>query len=120
MYLYYLLWQWRAYRIAAKLQGANKFDIVHHVTWGNLQLGSFMYKLGIPLVFGPAGGGQMAPIAFKEYFGRDWASEEKRNRVSRLLLKYNPACRNVLKRAAVVLVSNLDTLHLAEANGVGR
>jgi glycosyltransferase involved in cell wall biosynthesis len=117
MYLYYLLWQWKAYKLAVALHKINKFDIAHHVTWGNLQLGSFMYKLDIPLVFGPAGGGQMAPTAFKEYFGDAWSSEETRNRVSRLLLKFNPACRDMLQRASVVLASNEDTLRVAELNG---
>jgi glycosyltransferase involved in cell wall biosynthesis len=117
IYLYYLLWQWKAYRIAAGLHKDNPFDLVHHVSWGSLQMGSFMYKLDIPLVFGPAGGGQTAPAAFKKYFGAAWATEENRDRVSGLLLRFNPACRSMLKKAAVVLASNEDTARMAEANG---
>jgi glycosyltransferase involved in cell wall biosynthesis len=119
MYLYYILWQWKAYKLAKALHKANGFDMTHHVTWGNLQLGSFMYKLGIPLVFGPAGGGQMAPAAFKEYFGEAWTSEQQRERVSRLLLRFNPACNTMLKKAAVVLASNEDTLRIAKSKGAG-
>lgn len=80
-------------------------------------MGSFMYKLDIPLVFGPAGGGQTAPAAFKAYFGEAWAIEETRAKVSRLLLKFNPACKAMLKKASVVLVSNEDTLRMAESGG---
>ena len=116
-YLYYILWQWQAYKLAADMHKVDKFDIVHHITFGSLQMGSFMYKLDIPLVFGPVGGGQMAPVAFKKYFGDAWSIENYRNRMSRLLLKFNPACRNALRKAAVVLAANEDTLRLAESNG---
>lgn len=116
-YLYILLWQWKAYKVAAALHKVHNFDMAHHITLGSLQIGSFMYRLGVPLVFGPAGGGQMAPEAFKRYFGDAWSVEENRNRVSRLLLKFNPACRQMLKRAAAVLLSNRDTLRAAESHG---
>lgn len=117
MYLYYILWQWRAYKLAASLHLLRDFDMVHHVSWGSLQLGSFMYKLDVPFIFGPAGGGQTAPAAFKDYFGSAWSTEEARSRVSRVLLRFNPACKLMLKKAFVVLVSNADTLLMAESNG---
>ena len=117
MYLYYILWQWQAYKKGVTLNKANKFDVVHHVTWGSLQLGSFLYKLDVPFIFGPAGGGQIAPIAFKEYFKKHWAAEEKRERISQLLLKYNPGCRNMFRKAYRILAANDDTFEMAKANG---
>jgi hypothetical protein len=51
MYLYYILWQWLAYKKADKLSRFNDFKIVHHVTWGSFQMGSFMYKLNIPFIW---------------------------------------------------------------------
>lgn len=117
MYLYYILWQWFAYRKALKLHKKAKFDIAHHVTWGSLQMGSFMYKLKVPFIFGPAGGGQIAPVEFKDYFREHWSAEEKRETVSRLMLKYNPACKQMLRHAHAVLVSNKDTLEMATKNG---
>lgn len=119
-YLYYILWQWKAYKTAAKLHKADSFDIVHHVTFGSLQLGSFMYRLGVPLVFGPAGGGQMAPAAFKDYFGDAWSAEEMRRKISRLLVRFSPACKTMMRKASVVLVSNEETLRLAESHGARR
>jgi len=106
-----------AYRIAARLHKENAFDIAHHVSWGSLQMGSFMYRLKIPFIFGPAGGGQTAPAAFKRYFGAAWATEENRDRASRLLLKFNPSCRSMLEKATAVLASNGDTARIAKANG---
>ncbi len=117
MYLYYILWQWKAYKKSSALHKSQQFKIAHHVTWGSLQMGSFMYKLNIPFIFGPAGGGQAAPVTFKKYFQNHWGAEEKRESVTRLMLKYNPACKNMLKKASAVLVSNKDTLKMAEQNG---
>lgn len=117
MYLYYIIWQWCAYRQALRLHRNIKFEVAHHVTWGSLQMGSFMYKLHIPFIFGPAGGGQAAPPAFKAYFKEHWNAEEKRETVTRFMLKYNPACKKMLQQAFVVLVSNKDTLEMAKRNG---
>jgi glycosyltransferase involved in cell wall biosynthesis len=117
MYLYYLLWQWVAYKKARQLKKHNEFTVAHHVTWGSLQMGSFMYKLGVPFIFGPAGGGQSAPIPFKEYFLNHWSAENKREVLSSLLLRFNPGCRNMLRKAKVVLVSNPQTFDMARSMG---
>ncbi len=117
IYLYYMLWQWLAYKKGKRLHKKLKFDLAHHATWGSLQMGSFLYKLNIPFIFGPAGGGQKAPEAFKSYFYDHWASEVKREKVSDLLVKYNPACKDMLKRAHAVLTSNPETMALAISAG---
>jgi glycosyltransferase involved in cell wall biosynthesis len=117
MYSYYLLWQWRAYKVASKLHKSENFSLVHHVTWGSTQMGSFMYKLKIPLIFGPAGGGQIAPPAFRDYFQSHWQAELKREKITKLMLKFNPAFRQMVKSAKVILSSNPDTLHMAKKAG---
>lgn len=117
MYIYYLLWQWFAFRKALELKKVVTFKLIHHVTWGSIQMGSYLYKLGVPFVFGPSGGGQKAPVAFKKYFLNHWKSEEKREKVSGLLMKFNPGFRTMLKRAHTILVSNSDTYDMVKSNG---
>ena len=117
MYLYYLLWQWKAAGIAKAQHRKTPFNLVHHITWGSLQLGSFMYKLRIPFFFGPAGGGQHSLPAFKDYFKQYWEVELKREKISRLLQRYNPAFKNMARQASTILVSNPDTARLAKATG---
>jgi glycosyltransferase involved in cell wall biosynthesis len=117
MYLYYILWQWMAYRKAKQLSRVYPFKLAHHVTWGSIQQGSFLYKLKIPFIFGPAGGGQKAPEKFKDYFLNHWSAEEKREKVSKLLVRFNPACKKMLRKASAVLVSNKDTYQLAQHAG---
>lgn len=117
MYLYYLLWQWMAYRFARKLNKTIEFHRVQHVSWGSIQLGSYLYRLDVPFIFGPCGGGQHAPEAYKQYFLNEWPAEEKRKRLSYFLLKYNPGSKLMLKRADAVLVSNEDTRKIAASMG---
>ena len=117
MYLHYFYWQWRAYKKAKKLHREVEFQVIHHVTWGSIQQGSFLYKLNVPLIFGPAGGGQASPIAFKKYFLGHWSAEVKREKMSVLLQWLNPACKPMIKKAKVVLATNNDTFLLAKKLG---
>ena len=35
IHLYYVLWQWGAYRLATQVHPRERFDIVHHITFGD-------------------------------------------------------------------------------------
>ena len=62
-----LLWAYDAYgrwqdAAAREVEAqAQEYDVAHHVTYGGLHLGSMLWRLRIPLVYGPVGGGQTAP-----------------------------------------------------------
>ncbi|GAB3558475.1 glycosyltransferase family 4 protein [Spirosoma fluminis] len=113
MYFHYLYWQWKAYLAARQLDRTHRFDLVHHVTYGSIQLGSFMYKLGKPFIFGPVGGGQRAPKVLKRYFGKHWTREWMRDWVSILLQYTNPGFYKAVSTADRVVVTNTDTYKLA-------
>ncbi|WP_348261032.1 glycosyltransferase family 4 protein [Telmatobacter sp. DSM 110680] len=66
IYLYYLLWQVGAYRIAKRLHSTLQFGLVHHITFVSYRQPSFMGSLGIPFVFGPVGGGETMPSQFRD------------------------------------------------------
>jgi glycosyltransferase involved in cell wall biosynthesis len=61
IYFYYLLWQFGAYLLARRLHATERFDCAHHVTFVSFRQPSFMGLLGIPFIFGPAGGGESMP-----------------------------------------------------------
>ncbi|MEO1655120.1 MAG: glycosyltransferase family 4 protein, partial [Bacteroidota bacterium] len=109
VYYHYIVWQSRAGKKARKLHKEVNFDMVHHITLASPQMGSGMWRLNIPFVYGPLGGGQFAPEAFKKYFHGYWKQETRRAMVSNLLMKYNPNTRKALKAADVVLVTNPET-----------
>ncbi|RYD88110.1 MAG: glycosyltransferase, partial [Sphingobacteriales bacterium] len=110
IYLHYKLWQRSAGKTACRMHAAKPFDIGHHVTYGSLQQGSFLWRLaGIQLIFGPVGGGQQAPHALKHYFGKAWKIEQLRSLISRWSMRHNKNLRNTLQAADHVLVTNKDT-----------
>jgi glycosyltransferase involved in cell wall biosynthesis len=117
LYFHYLYWQWAAYRVARRLNREHPFDLVHHVSYTSLQLGSFLYRLKRPFIFGPVGGGQEAPRAMRPYFKKYWLKEKMRAGVSHLLLRFNPGCYQSVRRANQVLVWNEDTRRLVHALG---
>ncbi len=107
MYETYLRWQDAALdHIRAE---GRRYDVAHHVTWGGLHLGSQLWKLPIPFVYGPAGGGQTAPASYWRYFGREWPAEIARTVSTGRLLELNRRCRQTIRNSAVTLVNNSAT-----------
>jgi glycosyltransferase involved in cell wall biosynthesis len=68
-YLYNLLWQHSAARVACELHRTVRFDRVQHITWGSFRVPSFMGRLGIPFTFGPVGGGEDTPPRLRAGLG---------------------------------------------------
>ncbi len=110
-----LLWAYDAYgrwqdAAARHIEAqAQQYDVAHHVTYGGLHLGSMLWRLPLPLVYGPVGGGQTAPASYWRYFGREWPAETFRTASAGPLLKLNSRCRQTIKNSAVTLVNNSAT-----------
>ena len=103
----YRRWQNSAITHASALR--QEFDVVHHVVWGSLHLGSRLWQLPAPLVYGPIGGGQTAPTNYWRYFGRNWPMESLRNASTGRLLNLNSWSRETIQNAAATLVTNSAT-----------
>lgn len=58
---YYYLWQYAALRTARSLHARIGFDLVHHVTFAKYWAPSHLWRLGLPFVWGPVGGGDTTP-----------------------------------------------------------
>lgn len=63
LYLYYLLWQWGAYRCARRELAVRPVDYVMHLTFGSIWLPVFLHRLPVPFIWGPVGGGEAVPWA---------------------------------------------------------
>lgn len=113
VYLHYMVWQYQAWRAARLLDAQTPFDLVHHVTFGSLQLASWLWRLRRPMVFGPVGGGQIAPQQLRRYLPDWFKTETMRNVISWLLVTCDPNVRQTLRRASLVLVANRETAALA-------
>jgi glycosyltransferase involved in cell wall biosynthesis len=119
-YLHYLVWQRRAAREALRIDAEVIFDLVHHVTLGSIQLASEMWRLNKPFIFGPVGGGNFPPMAFKKYFYDGWRTEVIRKWTSNILLRFNRNTIKTAKKAALVLATNRDTYEMAKGMGARR
>jgi glycosyltransferase involved in cell wall biosynthesis len=107
VYGLYLRWQDAAIDHA---QGLHKqFDVVHHPVWASLHLGTRLWRMPAPLVYGPIGGGQTAPAHYRRYFGRHWPMELLRNATTGRLLQLDGRARETMRNASVVLVDNSAT-----------
>src|SRR5689334_2593086 len=114
--LHYLLWLPMVYRKAIELHEQIGFDVGHHVSYGTVSAPPPAWKLSFPLIWGPIGGAQRAPLAFHSYFGRGWTREIIRSARVRLL-RFYPRFRKAVQTSAVVLATNRDTFNLLSAVG---
>ena len=117
VYAHYFIWQRSIVKQAQKLVRANQIDLIHHVTWGSLIGGSRLWVLGIPFVFGPVGGGQVAPKAFKQYFYDSWKQESIRTYITDNILPKHPITKKMLRHTALLLATNSDTLRIGKQMG---
>ena len=62
--LHYWFWMREAYKRAVQLHQQEQFELVHHVSWSTIAVPPPFWKLPIPAVWGPIGGGQSFPLAF--------------------------------------------------------
>ena len=120
VYLHYIVWQYRAWRVARQLDAQVDFDVVHHVTYNSLQMASWLWRLKKPLLLGPLGGGMKAPESLRRYLPDWFKTETVRNLISSLLTTFDPNVRQSMHHAALVMAANSDTGVLARQLGAPR
>jgi glycosyltransferase involved in cell wall biosynthesis len=114
IYESYLRWQDVALRQVES--AGRRYDVAHHVTWGSLRLGSQFWRLPVPLIYGPIGGGQVSPVSYWRFSGREWAAETLRT-ASRSLLVLNHRTRETIRNSAVTLACNSATAAVSRRLG---
>lgn len=115
VYDVYRRWQESALRHASRTP--RQWDVAHHVTWASLHLGSALWRLPVPFVYGPIGGGQTAPVNYWRQFGRQLPAETVRTVFAGSLLTMNSRSRETLRNATVTLVANSATAASARRLG---
>lgn len=108
--LYYVFWQWGAYRRARALHRAVAFDLVHHITFAVYRHPSFMGRLGIPFVFGPVGGGEDTPPALRASLPLRGRIVETLRTAANHLASVDPLLLATLRRASLILFKTTETL----------
>ena len=110
IYLYYYLWQLKAYIQGIRLHHIVGFDLVHHITFGNCWMPVPISLLPIPFVWGPIGGAQKPPSSLTRHFRlRNRVYELCRN-IGQLLFRLDPFYWLTVKKSKVILACNKDTV----------
>lgn len=106
---HYYGWQIGAYFAAKALLNAVDIDLIHHVTYVRYSTPSFLTLLPVPFVWGPVGGGEMAPSPFWQDFSlRGQGYERVRSLVHRLG-ELDPFTGMTARRSRLVKATTPDT-----------
>ena len=106
--VHYLLWLACVQRAVAKLIRMAAIDIVHQVGLLTVSAPSRLWALQTPFVWGPIGGGETAPPAFRVYYGESWRRECIRRWRIRLVAA-SPRLRRTVRHAAHLTAVNRET-----------
>lgn len=108
--IYYYFWQILAFLVAWQLHHRIKFDLIHHITFNNDWVPSFMGALlPIPFIWGPMGGGQRTPKGFKGGYSLYGHIFDIVRIITQWLGRHDYFRRRCLKRAKAILVCNQET-----------
>jgi glycosyltransferase involved in cell wall biosynthesis len=111
VHVYYLLWQWGAYRRARNLHARLRFDLVHHITFAVYRHPSFMGRLGIPFIFGPVGGGEDTPPGLLRSLPLRSRIVERLRAAANKMASFDPLLRSTFSSASLILYKTVETLN---------
>jgi glycosyltransferase involved in cell wall biosynthesis len=119
-HLHYYLWQLRILGIARALHAEVMFDLVHHVTMVTYCFPSFLCFLGVPLIWGPVGGGESMPKSFWTNAGLWGFLWEGLREIARWASERGPFVRATAHRSAVALGTTDESAARLRALGAKR
>ncbi|MDW3649656.1 MAG: glycosyltransferase family 4 protein [Bacteroidia bacterium] len=109
VYWYYRNWQKAVYPfIKAKLD-LSSFDVVHHITFGVHRIPSHLWKLPLPFVFGPLGGGEHATEALTKSIPFKARIAERLRDFSNFLARQNKSLYRCFEHAELIFSRTEDT-----------
>jgi glycosyltransferase involved in cell wall biosynthesis len=115
--LYYYLWQIGGYFIGKRLHDRVGFDLVHHLTFVKYWTPSFLAFLPLPFLWGPVGGAESTPKAFRKTFGFRGRVYEHLRDAARWLGEHDPFLRLTAQHARLAVATTLETKERLERLG---
>lgn len=106
---HYYGWQVGAYYTAKTLLKSVDIDVIHHVTYVRYSTPSFLALLPVPFVWGPVGGGEMAPHSFWGDFSRRGQVYEVLRSLVHRVGELDPFTAMTARRSALVKATTPDT-----------
>jgi glycosyltransferase involved in cell wall biosynthesis len=115
MHLYYCLWQILLLKKIRELHRIHHFDILHHLTFGNIWLPILSPLADIPFIWGPIGGGETVPSTFAKHFAASARLQECLRGCIVGTIRFNPGFRYCCRKARAIVVKTEQTAALVPA-----
>lgn len=115
--LYYYLWQIGIYFVARRFLLDHKIDVIGHLTFGKYWAPSFVSLLPKPFVWGPVGGGETAPRAFRASSSNFGKLYEFARSAARRIGELDPFVRLTARRSALAIGTTESTADRLKALG---
>lgn len=112
----YMLWLNSAYKEIKKNILQERVDVIHHLTLQDFRVMGKVWKLDVPLILGPLGGGQETPKCLKRYI------TEKKTEIIRSCIN-NSVIRSrnykmALEKASFIFSANDETTEVMSKTGI--
>ena len=105
----YAAWQRAAYREAVRLHREKPFDGVHQLTISTFREPGYLWKLGVPFIWGPVGGGENIPFGyFADFSSHDQVYYALKNLANKVHRWTKWRSRTAACRAERVFVSSAE------------
>lgn len=111
MRLFYMMWQKKAVKVAKQWNEKVHFDLVQHVTFVSYTQPTYMYKLGIPMVWGPVAGGENIPDGIQIKMSAKERVFEKVRRISQSVALLSLSTQKTMKYSKAILVATEETMN---------
>ncbi len=95
--------------VGRELHQRVRFDLAHHLTLTSWRIPCSLWKLGIPLVFGPVGGNEFLPWRFFSILSTSAKCFELARKFSSTISRFSPSVRACIRHAAHVFAANAET-----------
>jgi len=106
---YYWLWQHLSRRLVDDLHRTVRLDLTQHVTFGRYWTSTALACVPPPFIWGPVGGGETAPAAFRRDFNRRGRAYEVLRHCARRCGESTPSVRRAARRADLGLAVTQET-----------
>lgn len=107
--LYTMVWQKKVVAFASRLHDKYHFDICHHITYASFKYPTRLYQLGIPLIVGPVGGGEVTPESCKQTYGLKDRIFEFIHDLQITLTVHKKQFTRMCENAAIILTTTQET-----------
>lgn len=105
--------QKKAYEAALSLiKSGNSYAYCRHVSWASLIQKTYMYKLPIPFVLGPVGGGEVKPKKLEARYTIKENTKEKLREVIIFYATHRPYWYDMLRKTKLIFVTTEETKKL--------